>query len=115
MKSENERKIQQDAVIWFNNRYCLRVHNPRWIIFSVPNEGENAYELKRKIDIGLLSGVSDLIIVGPDKVIFMECKTPAGRQSKSQIDFQKRVNDLGYSYHIFRSLQEFKEIINGEI
>lgn len=114
-RTQTENKIQQDCVIWFNNNYCLKFHNPRYIIFSVPNEGEDAYETKRKRERGMLPGVSDLIIVGPDLTLFMETKTPEGRQANSQKDFQCRVEALGFKYYMFRSLEEFKEIIKKQI
>lgn len=114
-RSQNENKIQQECVIWFNNNYCLKFQNPRWIIFSVPNEGEDAYEIKRKRERGMLPGVSDLIIIGPKTTLFMETKTPQGRQAESQKEFQSRVEALGFKYYLFRSLEEFKQIIKTEI
>lgn len=111
MKTEKENYIQQQCVMWFNNKYCLKHHSPRWIIFSVPNEGEDAFEIKRKKDRGMLSGASDLIIVGTGITIFIEMKTPTGRQSDSQKDFEKRVTDLGHIYRISRSLEDFQELI----
>lgn len=61
---------------------------------------------------GLLPGASDLVVVLPGIVLFMECKDEKGRQSKAQIDFELSVNRLRHNYHVFRSLEQFQEIIN---
>ena len=113
LKGENY--IQQSAYIWFNNQFCLKSHNPRCLMFSVPNESENAWEAQKKVNTGLLRGASDCIVVMPDTVLFMECKTEIGTQSPDQKIFQERVEALGFKYHIFRSLDQFQRIINTYI
>ena len=60
---------------------------------------------------GLVAGVSDLIIIQPKRVIFVEVKTKTGTQQKTQIDFQKTVTALGFEYLIVRSLEEFKAAV----
>ena len=62
----------------------------------------------RKKATGLLSGVSDLVILFPNKTVFCEVKTPTGTQSDNQIEFQKHVESLGFEYILVRSLDEFK-------
>jgi hypothetical protein len=109
MKEISEDYIQNQIVIWFTNNYCLPKHNPRWIIFSVPNGGlRNKKEAKRLKDTGLLPGVSDLIVVGPNQTVFFEVKRPGKTQSPEQIDFQSRVEALGFKYILVRSLEDFK-------
>lgn len=139
MKKQTEDSLQSQIVRWFNNNHCLKSSNPRYVIFSVQNElltklqGALEYKFKNQktilkiikevaaiiyrtvIAMGLLSGVSDLIAVLPGKVLFIELKLPNGRQSKSQIDFEKRVTILGHQYFIIRSLDEFKELINKNL
>lgn len=111
-----ENLIQQNCVIWFNNAYCLKHHDPRCVIFSVPNESENGWEAQKKVNTGLMRGASDCIVLLPDGVaLFMECKTPIGVQSDAQKSFQERVQLLGFNYHIFRSLHEFQQILNRYI
>lgn len=106
-----EDKLQQQIVIWFRNNYCLKHHNPRYQIFSVPNGGtRNKIEAIKLKSTGLLAGVSDLIVV-MDRIIFVEVKTPTGKQSPKQKDFENIVKDLGYEYYLVRSLDEFKTII----
>lgn len=107
----SEDKIQQEIVLWFKNNYCLKHHNPRYCIFSVPNGGtRNKLEAIRLKSTGLLAGVSDLIVLY-DKLYFIEVKTDKGRQSDKQKDFEKVVSSLGYEYKLVRSLDDFKRII----
>jgi len=128
---QTESKIQQEALIWFNNNYCLTKHNPRCIMFSVPNElgGEVGGLLKRlrvptkavnevvgfimrkMINIGLRRGASDTIIVLPSKTIYVEFKTPIGTQSSDQLEFENIITGLDQDYHLVRSVEEFKTVI----
>ncbi len=107
----NENIIQQQIYLWFNNNYCLKTHKNRCMIFSVPNDSINAIETKRKINTGLLKGASDLIVVLPNKILFVELKTEKGIQSENQKDFQNRIELLGFEYYLIRSLDQFKQII----
>jgi hypothetical protein len=111
-----ESLIQQQAYIWFNNTYCLKHHEPRCCMFSVPNESENGWEAQKKVNVGLLRGASDTIVLLPGGItLFMECKTQIGVQSQAQIEFQERVTALGFHYYIFRSLSQFQQIISQYI
>jgi hypothetical protein len=107
----NENIIQQQIYLWFNNNYCLKTHKNRCMIFSVPNDSINAIETKRKINTGLLKGASDLIVVLPNKILFVELKTEKGIQSDNQKDFQNRIELLGFEYYVIRSLEQFKQLI----
>lgn len=106
MKSED--KIQQECVMWYTNTYCLKHHNPSHVIFHVPNQTKDATERMKKFQIGLLPGVSDLIILQPNRVIFIEMKDDKGTQSKEQKEFQSKVEALGFEYYLCRSLEDFK-------
>lgn len=108
MKTES--KIQQEIVMWYRNNYCLNHHQPQHLIFSVPNESKSYKETLQKKAIGMMSGVSDLIIVQPGRILFVEVKTPTGTQSASQKRFEKIVTLLGFQYILVRSLEEFKKI-----
>jgi hypothetical protein len=106
-----ESRIQQEIVQFYRNNFCLEHHTPRHAIFSVPNEGKNAIEQMRKKSTGLMAGVSDLIVVQPDRVLFVECKDDKGIQRPDQITFEQTVKAMGYQYHVVRSLAEFQAII----
>ena len=105
MKAEN--KIQQEIVQWFRAN-----HYKKGVIFSVPNERAGGYlAMKDLLLTGLLSGVSDLIVVLPNKVLFVEVKNEIGRQSDKQKNFQLGVTNLNHEYHLVRSLLEFKALV----
>jgi hypothetical protein len=61
---------------------------------------------------GVVAGVSDMIIISPKKIIFIEVKTETGKQSPDQKDFEQKVKSMGYDYFLVRSLDQFKAIIN---
>jgi hypothetical protein len=109
IKEYSEIRIQQEMVIWFTNNFCLKHHTERCLIFSVPNEGQQHLS-----GAGVLGGVSDLIVMMPNKVIFFEVKTLIGKQSEKQKDFEKRVNILGFKYYLVRSLDDFQQCITQE-
>lgn len=120
MKIIPEQVIQQECFNWFNNTYCLRHHNPRLIIHSVPNgipipleDKERARALDLLHKTGMVNGISDLIIHGvKGRCIMPECKTETGKQSDAQIEIEKRVIALQGHYFVFRNLIEFQTKIS---
>lgn len=112
MVSKTEAAIQQECVMWLRNNYCLAHHSPRYIMFSVPNEGIDPKEQSRKKAIGLLNGVSDTIIDTGKALIYCEFKDEKGRQTPAQVEFQSRVETLGREYWLVRSLEQFKEMVS---
>jgi hypothetical protein len=109
LTSMSEDQIQQQIFTFYNNNYCLKNHNPRHIIFSVPNGGSrNIVEAKKMKATGILAGVSDLIIVNEYKTMFIEVKVLKGVQSDVQKEFENRVTSLGFEYILVRSLEDFK-------
>ena len=81
--------------------------------FSVPNEalgqiharaGHGRMAMLKAM--GLRSGVSDLVVLLPGRVVFMEVKTATGRQSDAQRDFQALVTALGHQYAVVRSVED---------
>ena len=112
-----ESKLQQDIFNFYQNNYCLKFHNPRGLIFSIPNGGtRNKLEAITMKATGLLAGASDLIVILPNgKLFFIELKIEKGIQSDKQKEFENRVSDLGFEYKIIRSLDEFKNFIHENI
>jgi len=115
MKEIPEQVIQQEAYVWFNNTYCTTKQEPRLLIHSVPNGLPiQVKEQARILDLlhktGMVNGISDLIIHGvKGRCIMAECKTSTGHQSEAQLKIQRRIQDLGGVYFVFRSLEEFQE------
>ncbi len=115
MKLKNEARIQQEICMWMRNTYCLNHHDPQCQIFSVPNESSNVIEQIKKKGTGMMAGVSDLILVLPNKVIFCEVKDAKGKQKPAQIEFEKKVVALHHEYWLVRSLEQFQELITAEL
>jgi Holliday junction resolvase-like predicted endonuclease len=58
------------------------------------------------------NGTADLIAFRKSELpIFIEVKTATGIQSELQKYRQKEVQDLGFTYHLVRSLEDFKKIV----
>jgi hypothetical protein len=110
-----EDQLQNQIYVYFNNTYCLKNHNPRGLIFSIPNgSSRDIREAVKLKATGLTKGASDLIVIAPNgKLMFIELKTDKGVQSEYQKEFEKRVTALGYEYHLIRSLEEFKMLIEN--
>lgn len=85
-------------------------------VFAVPNGNRNNPIQGHKYKImGQMPGVSDLIILLPDrKVYFIELKNPngKGRQSESQMEFEKYVKGYGHEYQIWDSWPQVEAFIN---
>lgn len=102
-KSPSEGRIQYEVVQWLQSEGIF--------FFSVPNEGAggNVRMMTKLVSMGLRAGASDLVIVLQGRVIFLELKDDEGVQSKLQKVFQDRVEGLGHTYWLCRSLDEVKE------
>lgn len=107
MKTEDN--IQAEIYKWYQNNYCTKFNDTPHLIFSVPNGGyRNKIEAIKMKATGLVAGVSDMIIVQPNRILFVEIKTTTGTQSKEQKEFQCKVESLGFEYYLCRSLDDFK-------
>jgi hypothetical protein len=107
-----ENIIQAEIYKWFNNNYCLKIHDPQCVIFSVPNgSNRNIKEAMMLQATGLVPGVSDMIVVMPKRILFVEVKNEVGVQSDKQKVFEVKVKKLGFEYHVVRNLKEFKELL----
>ena len=80
--------------------------------FAVPNGGlrniKTASYLKAE---GTLAGVADLVLILPQRVVFVEVKTDKGKQSDSQKTFQECVSILGFEYLIWRNIDDCTRFI----
>lgn len=105
-RQKTEHNIQKSIVRWFKREY------PEYLIFASCNEA--CYTRKTYFtEAGMLNGVSDLVVVLPSKVIFVELKTERGIQSKSQKEFEFKIKSIGHEYYLIRSLTEFQKLINS--
>jgi hypothetical protein len=63
---------------------------------------------------GAVAGVADLILFDPlarQLPLFIEMKKPDGRQSESQVHFQRTYTQAGYTYKVCRSFEEFEQVV----
>lgn len=87
-----------------------------YFVFAVPN-GQRLNLLRAKLAVreGLMSGVSDLIIVLPGKVYFVEIKNPngKGRQSPTQREFEEAVKGYGQEYLLWDNWAQVEQFVNA--
>lgn len=105
---KSESKIQQEIIVWFRNNYSLKHLPKRECIFHVANEGQH-----RLINLGVLSGVSDLIFTWEGKTYYCEVKDAKGKQGPKQIEFEELITETGHKYFLVRTLEEFQTIIKS--
>ncbi len=98
-----EDDIQVACVQWFRLAY------PQYVVLAIPNGGtRNAREAANMKRSGILAGAADLMIIAERAVLFIEMKSPKGKQQESQLRFQKNVERLGHTYKVCHSLKEFQ-------
>lgn len=110
--AEEEHRLQCACVQWF------RLQHPDWahLLFAVPNGGRRDKVTGGKLKAeGVTAGVSDMILMIPRggfHAMCIEMKTPKGRQSQQQRQWQRLVAAQGYRYIVCRSVEEFISQIN---
>jgi hypothetical protein len=85
---------------------------------SVPNEAAGAVSSKRQLGrlvslkaAGLTAGVGDLVVWWPSGIGYLEVKTPKGRQSPKQKDFEQACIAYNVPYDVGRSVDEAVALI----
>jgi hypothetical protein len=64
---------------------------------------------------GVMAGVSDLVVLAQERVIFIEMKVGKETQTDTQKDFQKLVEGLGFEYYVCRSIEDFMELLTEKL
>ena len=110
-----EDRLQAACVTWFRLQYPQL----QTLLFAVPNGGSrNKIEAAKLKATGVTPGVADLIFLiakqGYNNLL-IEMKTPSGRQSPVQRDWQEKAEAAGSKYVICRSVDEFTQSINQYI
>ena len=110
-KPQTESQIQKDFVKWFRARYATI--EP--LFFAVGNGGaRNVWTAKIMKDEGVRAGVSDLILLIPRHGyagLLIETKTPDGKQSESQKEFERLAKQYKYLYVVMRDLSTFQQLM----
>lgn len=114
----DEQKLQQQCVAWFRTQY------PQYaMLLTHPiNEGHRGTAKiggMHKAE-GTVAGVPDLLLFVPSQSGIMtfgclgiEFKTPKGKQSQSQKDFEQYFISAGNVYVVVRSFEEFKRLVTN--
>lgn len=110
-KPQTESQIQKDFVKWFRARYTTI--EP--LFFAVCNGAKrNVWTAKILKDEGVRAGVSDLILLIPRHGyagLLIETKTPDGKQSDSQKEFERLAKQYKYLYVVMRDLPTFQQLM----
>ena len=109
-KERQEEELQAQMFQWHWNTYPYL----RRTLFHVQQKARNKIEGSRFKAIGVVKGVSDLILVCPGKTLYVEVKLPDGTQKEEQKEFQERVEMFGHGYRIVRSLEAFQALVKSE-
>lgn len=110
--NHEESNIQKHCVQYFRLAY------PQYagVFFSVPNGGHRDLRVAHNMKMeGTLAGVADLLLLVPRggyNCLAIEMKTPKGRQSEQQKQFEYNLTTNGGKYVICRSYDEFKYIVD---
>lgn len=103
-----EHKLQSACVRWYRLQYPKMKHN----LFAVPNGSKRDVVIGAKLkEEGVLAGVADLILLKSNRfygALLIEMKTPEGRQSDTQKEWQQKITEDGYKYVVVRSLEDFQ-------
>lgn len=109
--SQPEHNLQVQCIEWFRASYPKHLLD----LFAIGNGGKRdavtGAFMKRE---GVIAGVADLCFAVPRLgygCLFIEMKTPKGKQSEHQIAFERSTTRAGNLYKVCRSLSEFKVII----
>lgn len=115
--NHEESKLQQQCVAWFRAQYRQYAS----LLTHPINEGGANTRISGAIHKGegTIPGVPDLLLFVPSEYdrlycgLGLELKTPSGRQSQQQKDFQQMFQAAGYCYVVIRSLEEFRMHVAG--
>jgi len=109
MKNE-EHHIQKQIVRYLRGNGIFVFAVPNGVFF---NAGKKSFAYINKLKAeGFLDGVSDLIIGLPGGItVYIEVKSPSGRQRPKQKQFEIDVKRLGFKYEIWRDLRDAERFL----
>ena len=94
---DREAKLHQDIMDWCDSQW------PRWKFIHS--------RMDMKSTIG--KGVNDFTVFGQFPLcILVECKKKDGKLDDDQRNWAHELKLLGWTVHVVRSIEEFKDIIN---
>lgn len=119
MSRHAESTLQQHCVAWFRWQYPQKYR----LLFAIPNgaflQGDAKQRAMRWAMLekeGANKGTADLLLSiprGEFHGLYIEIKTPEGRQSDDQAAFEQAVLAEGYGYAMPRTFEEFQRVVKS--
>lgn len=114
VRRQEEARLQAECYAWAWNERPIT----RRVLFHVENERTdgNKVDGARRRAMGLVAGVSDLLLLLPRgryHGLCIEMKTPDGYQREEQKTWQALVEANGYRYEVIRTKEDFQELIDN--
>lgn len=108
---QTEDAFQSSCYQWFHATYpqyrgllCYNLNNSRNKIRAMMDKG-----------MGLQKGRADMVFYYNGRACMIELKFNDGRQSKDQIEWERKIVKAGFSYYVIRSVEGFQQLINSII
>lgn len=113
-RRQEESRLQARCFSWCWNEFP----ETRRLIFHIENERSDGNKIDgaRRKAMGLVAGVSDLILLMPRGKwhgLCIEMKTLTGRQRDEQKVWQSLVEKQGYRYELVRTEDDFQALIRS--
>ena len=113
-RKQDEARLQAQCFQWCWNTFP----QTRRLLFHVENERSDGNKIDgaRRVAMGLVAGVSDLILLiprGEYHGLCIEMKTLTGKQRENQRTWQMLVETNGYQYCLCRTFEQFQHIITA--
>ena len=108
MGAKLEKEIERECLAYLVRSGWWPWKNPTLGVYDV-----KASSFRTNSNPFALNGTSDIIAIRSGVVLFIEVKTPKGKQSKAQKLFEKCITERGGHYFLVRSRQELEEILDG--
>lgn len=108
MRKRPENDIQR-AIVKYINAVL-----PHGIVMAIPNASRRTVGGKpMNAAPGLLPGAPDLVVALPkSRVVWLEVKAPKGRASSNQITVHGRLNSLGHTCAVVRSIEDVQRVFD---
>jgi hypothetical protein len=105
---KNEETRLHCAAVDYMRRVC-----PDCLTWHAANGGKRSKETARLMKrLGVLPGVFDLVVLAPGpRTFFLEAKTDKGKLSEDQQWFKGELIKMGFSYVVFRNLDDISDFI----
>lgn len=92
----------------------MRTFMPEIIVASIPNGAATTSANRIKLrNEGLLAGMPDIMVIAPDKILFLEFKRPdgKGRVSLEQESVLQKLKDMNHAAHVVESDYEARQLV----